>query len=157
MNWAAKRRVIIVSILAAVVIAIIASVAIAIFYETPTCNDRKKNQDETGIDCGGSCARVCEAEALAPSTIFVRPVPSLGRTDIIAYVENPNTDAAAKDVRFTIELYGADGTVAATRAGTVDLPPNTVVPIYLPSVYGGYIPVARAFLTFDPTSLRFSK
>ena len=157
MNWASKRRFIITSILAAVAIAIVASVAIAIFYDTPTCMDRKKNQDETGIDCGGSCARVCEAEALAPSATFTRPIPSLGRTDVIAYVVNPNTDAAAKNVRFTIELYGADGIVVTRKEGTVDLPPDATVPVYLPNVYSSSLPVARAFLTFDPSSFAFMK
>jgi hypothetical protein len=32
----------------------------------PTCTDKAKNGDETGVDCGGSCALACPCDASAP-------------------------------------------------------------------------------------------
>lgn len=32
---------------------------------TPTCTDGLKNQDETGVDCGGACSTFCSDEILA--------------------------------------------------------------------------------------------
>jgi hypothetical protein len=158
MSWASRRQFIVISLLAAIAIAVIASVAIAIFYETPTCSDKKQNQDEAGIDCGGSCARVCTADSLAPQVTFARPVsPLQGRTDVIAYVVNPNAEAAVNDARFTIELYGNDGIVIAKKEGTVDLGPGDTVPVFMPNLYTGNLIATRAFLTFDPASLVYVK
>lgn len=158
MSWASRRQFIIISLICAVLVALVAAVAIAIFYDTPSCTDRKQNQDETGIDCGGSCARLCVAETRSPSVTFVRPLlVGQGRTDVIAYVENPNRTAAANDARFTIELYDTDGIVVAKKARTVDLPPGATVPVYIPNVFSGNLTIARAFLTFDPASLVFVK
>lgn len=158
MSWASRRQFIIVSLICGVIVALVAATAIAIFYDTPSCTDRRQNQDETGIDCGGSCARLCVAETRAPNVTFVRPLTTgQGRTDVIAYLENPNRTAAAKNARFTIELYDSGGIVIARKDGTVDLPPGAIVPVYVPGVYGGPQTVARAFLTIDPTSLVFMK
>jgi len=149
MSWSSKRRIIVLSIMGGILATVITVTAIAIFYETPSCTDRKQNQDESGVDCGGACTRVCEAQSLAPSVEFVRPLmPQVGRTDVIAYVVNPNTKAIAKDVPYTIELYGENGSVIAQRQGTVDLPPGATLPIFIPQFYLGTEPVERAFLTF---------
>ena len=158
MSWASRRQFIIISVICALAAALIAAVVIPIVYDTPSCTDRKQNQDETGIDCGGSCARVCAVDVLAPSVSFVRPLsPSQGRTDVIAYITNPNRESAATGVRFTVELYGTDGTVIAKKDGTTDLPPGSTVPVYMPNIFSGNLAVARAFLVFDPASLIFSK
>lgn len=158
MSWASRRRFVIISILVGIVVVLASAIIIPIVYETPSCSDRKKNQDEAGIDCGGSCARVCDAQVLAPKVDFVRPLsPMNGRTDVIAYITNPNTNAAVKNARFTIELYGTDGTVIARKEGKTDLPPGATVPVYVPNFISGYLEVARAFLTFDQTSLTFVK
>ena len=157
MSWASKRRFIVFSILGAIVVALLASVAIAIFYDAPSCRDNKQNQDEEGIDCGGtSCTYLCSVGVQKPSTRFVRPfAPAAGRTDVIAYIDNPNMNAAAKGGHFTIELYGTDGTVLARKQGTVDLPPASTVPVYVPNFVSGYIEVARAFVSYDEPTFKW--
>ena len=158
MSWASQRQLIIVSIIVAVAVALVAAVGIAIFYDTPSCTDRKQNQDETGIDCGGSCARVCVAEAIAPSAKFTRALTQQqGRVDVISYIENPNRTAAVANARYTIELYDAKGIVVARKEGSIDLPPASTVPVYVPNMYGATLVGARAFLTFDSASLVFVK
>lgn len=158
MSWASRRQFIIVSLIVAVVVALFVAVAIAIFYDTPSCMDRKQNQDETGVDCGGACARVCAAEAIAPSATFTRVlIQQQGRVDVISYIENPNRTVAVPNARYTIELYDAKGVVLARKEGSIDLPPASTVPVYVPSMYGATLTGARAFLTFDPASLVFVK
>lgn len=158
MSWATRRQFIIVSVILGVLLALVAAVAIAIFYDTPSCMDQKQNQDETGVDCGGSCARICAAEAVAPSAKFTRVLTQQqGRIDVIAYVENPNRTAAVASARYTIELYDAAGAVVARKEGSIDLPPASTVPVYVPNMYGASLTGARAFLTFDPASLVFVK
>lgn len=150
MSWALRRRLIIIGLIAAVIAAALAAFFFVSIRKAPSCVDQKQNQQEEGIDCGGPCTYLCSASQSDPSVRFVRPVsPVPGRTDVIAYVDNPNSSSAAKDVPFTIELYDASNVVVAKKEGTVDLPPGATVPVFVPNLFSGSQVVARAFLTFD--------
>ena len=153
MSWAARRRLIILLIIGALVVAFLASVSIATFYQTPSCTDDKQNQGESGVDCGGPCSYLCTADAQPPTVLFTKAVSnSAGRTDIIALVENKNAIAAAKNVPYRIQLYGADRTLLRELTGTLDLPPGATEPVFLPGVSSGKQIVAGAFLTIDPSA-----
>jgi hypothetical protein len=81
---------------------------------------------------------------------FVRPLTLAGgRTDVIAYIDNPNGTTAAKGLGYTIELYSAANTVIMKKEGTIDLPPSSTVPVFAPNLFSGSQQVARAFITFD--------
>jgi len=158
MSWATRRRTAILIIVGAVVLAAAAVILIAALYEAPTCTDQKMDGDETGIDCGGTCALLCSADALAPKVTFTRALsPAPGRTDVIAYIDNQNPSSGVEDARFTVSLYGPDGILVASEQGTVDLPPHASVPVYVPDFFSGNQPVARAFLVLDPASLQWMK
>jgi hypothetical protein len=73
------------------------------------------------------------------------------RTDVIAYIENPNASYSAKGAKYHIELYDASRAVVDEEDGTIDLPPAAVAPIYIPNAYQGTDPVAQSFLTFPDT------
>ncbi|MGE5541271.1 MAG: FxLYD domain-containing protein [Bacillota bacterium] len=153
MSWASRRRFIIISIMVVGALGILGAFAYVTFHRAPTCFDNKQNQDEEGIDCGGTCAYQCTASEAAPSVRFARPVsPASGRTDLIAYIDNSNGDVAASNLNFTIELYSPTNTVIAKKEGRVDLPPASTVPVYVPNIYTGSQEVARAFITFDTPS-----
>lgn len=150
MTWAMRRRLIIIGILAAVLAGVLATLYFTLIRQAPSCFDNKLNQNEEGIDCGGSCPYYCEISQAAPSVRFVRPVSSVsGRTDVIAYIDNPNPTAAAKSLHYTIELYSPTNSVVAKKEGWVDLPPAATVPVFMPDFFSGSAEVARAFLTFD--------
>lgn len=153
-----RRRLVIFAILAVFVGAIIAAAYFLTAYKAPSCTDGKQDQNETGIDCGGSCSYLCTESEAAPSVRFARALsPTPGRTDVIAYVDNPNPGAAAHALHYTIQLYDSGNVVVAQKEGTVDLPPNSTVPIYVPYFFSGSQIVARTFLTFDtPAHLWFS-
>lgn len=153
MSWALRRRFIILGIIAAAVALALGFFYFTIIHVPPSCTDNKQNGTEEGVDCGGTCTYLCTASEAEPSVRFVRPVsPMSGRTDVIAYIDNPNANAAAKRLPYTIELYDSQNVVVAKKDGTVDLPPNSTVPIFVPDFYTGDHAVARAFLTFDEPS-----
>jgi len=156
MSWAARRRFYILGGLLVVIAALIALALIAAFYKVPSCTDTIQNQGEVGIDCGGPCPYLCSAQVQAPVVQFARALsPQEGRTDVIAYVENQNTDAVVRDAKYRIDLYGTDNVIVATAVGTVDLPPHTTVPVFMPNFFSGNQQVAHAFLTFDTASLKW--
>ena len=147
MSWATRRRFIILCIVGAVGIAFLATVAIATLYETPSCTDGVQNQGETGVDCGGECAYLCVESLQPPAVLFTKAIRNdAGRIDIIAMVENRNVNAAAKDVPYSITLYGADQSLIKEASGTLELPPGTTVPVYIP----GIVP-ASGFSSGDPS------
>jgi hypothetical protein len=157
-SWGERRKFIIEAVLALIGLAFIAIVVIATLYKTPSCTDGRQNGGETGIDCGGSCNRICTVSVSEPIVRFVQAVsPASGRTDVIAYIDNPNADAGVQHARFSIELRGSDGSLVASRQGTVNLPPSTTAPVYLSHVYDGSKTVTQAFLTLDKDTLIWQK
>lgn len=157
MDWAKRRRLIVWVIIAAVAIAILAILSFAIFYKTPTCFDHKQNQDETGIDCGGSCSTVCTPQTVAtpgssvaqPATVrFTRALSQSGRTDVIAYIDNPNHDAYATAAHLTLDVYTSDDEDLRTHL-SFDIPAGKSVPVFIPGAAAGGLNVRQVFLAFD--------
>ncbi len=150
MSWALRRRLIVIGLIAAVIAGALSYLYFGYIRSAPSCMDHTQNHGEEGIDCGGTCTYLCTASESAPSVRFVRPVsPAPGRTDVIAYVDNPNTNAAAKDLHFTVELYDAQNVLVAKKDGALDLPPAATVPVFIPNLATGNAQVAHAFLTLD--------
>lgn len=158
MSWAVERRTFILVILGLVAAAVLAWVIIAILFKTPTCTDSVQNQDEQGIDCGGSCTYLCTelVRYNIPTVSFVRALTlSNGRTDVVASIVNKNRTAAVRSARYNVELYGAEQTLIATYSGTTDIPADSEIPLFIPNLFSGNQIVSQAFLTFDDTSLRW--
>lgn len=149
MSWAGRRRLIVLLIVVATIGAFTAVVLIATFYKTPTCTDSRQNQDEAGVDCGGSCTYLCTSQAQPPTILFTKALTNNdGRTDILAFVVNKNAAAAAKGVPYSISVYGTEQVLIQTVTGIIDLPPGVTVPVYVPGVLSGRI-VTDAFLTIN--------
>ena len=150
LNWAGRRRLIIIGGTVVVFLLLALGVTLAVLYEVPTCTDQKQNQDEQGIDCGGSCSYLCTASFEAPRVSFARPIQGAnGRVDIIAYIENRNVSAEAANATFTVELYGEENILIAERKGMIDLPSRSIIPVFMPGLYQGNSVATRAFLSFD--------
>jgi len=141
---------------AAIVIVLLSGIIFAIAYDAPSCTDGKQNQQEEGIDCGGSCAYLCSASVTPVRVSFARALGASGRVDLLAYVENRNQAAEARGAAYTAEVFAEDGTLLGKREGRTDIPAGAIVPIFIPSFYSGAAPAARAFVSFDD-GMRWSK
>jgi hypothetical protein len=124
-SWS-KRRKLIYSLVTLIVIAGAVGLPLfLLFYDRPTCSDGVMNGREQGVDCGGSCERLCQSSFLAPSlawTRFEEIAPSL--YNLAAYIVNPNTDAEALNVPYHIALYDNRGVIITDTNGVVTLPPH---------------------------------
>jgi hypothetical protein len=153
MSWAAKRRFIIMSIIGAVAMTFLSVLLTSVLYKTPSCSDGVQNQGEAGIDCGGPCPYLCTAQEQPPTILFTKTISNgAGRTDVVASIENSNPTAAAVSVPYTVMLYGAGQVLVQTVTGTVDLPPASIVPIFIPGVSSGKQKALQAFLTIDASA-----
>lgn len=132
----------------AVLLGSLAVLGFSIFYKVPTCTDKRQNQDEQGVDCGGSCTTLCAFQVSSEPVVgFVRTItPQSGRTDVIANVQNRNADAEAADAPFRLEVYGTQRELLIEKIIKVDLPPSTSVPVYLADVAPRGSVAAQAFL-----------
>ncbi|RJQ36740.1 hypothetical protein C4552_02500 [Candidatus Parcubacteria bacterium] len=123
MDYRTKRQFIAFSILAV----ILAGVGFLFFQgiSEATCTDGRRNQNEEGVDCGGSCAP-CELKNRKPvEVLWARAVPSRsGVVDAAAEVRNPNVRVGARRVNYEFRFFDAAGAVLATRKGQSYLYPG---------------------------------
>jgi hypothetical protein len=155
MSWAFRRRFLIIGGVILVLIALLGGWLFLATREAPSCTDRKQNQKEEGTDCGGPCPYLCNSSITPPRADYARVVSGTpGRIDVIASVTNPNAGVAAVRVPYLVELYDSANVLVASHEGTIDLPPSSVVPLFVPNVAQGGT-AARAFLTFDEPAIRW--
>ncbi len=158
-EWARRRRFIYISAISGVLLLIVGSLLYAATYEPPSCVDKKKNQDELGVDCGGVCTLRCSFEVQRLNTLWTRPFEvSPGFWNSIAYVENPNLDSYADAIPYRFTYYDADNVVVGERDGTVDIRGEALVPVFEGGVETGNRVIARAFFEWkeDPRWHRLS-
>ncbi len=124
-SWSQRRKLIYGGIAALVVCAAIFLLAFFFFYKAPTCFDGVRNGNEQGVDCGGSCQRLCPSAFLAPSVSWTRlEQVAPGLYNVAAYVINPNPTAGAALVPYHVILYDDQGVEITEYDGTMTLPPH---------------------------------
>ncbi len=122
-------------------------------YTAPSCSDGTRNQSEAGIDCGGPCAVLCEAQVQDLSTLWSRSFPGAqGAYDVVALIENTNTAAGVEDVAYSFKLYDVENILIAEREGRTFVNPHEVFAIYERSVATGDRVPTRTFLTLTRLS-----
>lgn len=148
MEWAFKKRAIYVGGLILVFVIIFAVPVYNLLNKEPSCFDGKKNGEETGIDCGGSCQNVCVAKE--PIILWTRSFEVRdGVYNSIAMVENPNTDAGAKNISYVFRLYDNRNILIYERKGSVDITPQARFPIFESSIITGERIVQRTAFEFS--------
>ena len=147
MTWALKRQILYVLI----VILFFAVVAFLIIYPklnvAPTCSDGKQNGTETGIDCGGSCARACIAQVDPISILWSRAFKVIpGRYNAVAYLENHNKDNAIYKINYRFRFADANNIFIGKREGSTFIPPSGKFAVFEPAIdIGNSIPVYTTF------------
>ena len=112
-DWSRSRKRIILGIVFFVAIVIIGLPSFFIFYRTPSCADSVMNGDETGVDCGGSCQLICNAESLP---LIIKGDPRVltiatSTYEVVALLENPNTTAEIYRAQYTLRLYNPESSI----------------------------------------------
>ncbi|PIR44994.1 MAG: hypothetical protein COV10_01785 [Candidatus Vogelbacteria bacterium CG10_big_fil_rev_8_21_14_0_10_51_16] len=120
------------------------------FGPQPTCMDRIRNQDESGIDCGGVCDRVCpfEVEDLAVGWSKVFPSGN-GTYDVAAFLVNPNAGHGVAALQYRFTLYDAQNKLIAEREGDTFINPDEVLALYEPGIVTGNRVPIRGYVQFQ--------
>jgi hypothetical protein len=122
MNWAERRKLTyILSIL--LVLGSISFVVIRNLTKVEsTCMDGKKNGDESGVDCGGSCNFYCANELADPKVLWSRTFPVTdGIVHAVAYIEHSYPGAAARKIRYSFKLYDDQNNLIVEKIGSTFL------------------------------------
>ncbi len=131
-SWSTKRKYAYLIALIAAIVFLVALPLFVLFYKAPTCSDGKRNGKETGIDCGGSCARLCVADFSSLKTLWSYAMPIVpGVYNAMAYVQNPNQNVESVRMEYTFKLYDSSGLLVVERKG------------------GTYVPAGQKFAVFE--------
>lgn len=118
----------------------------------PTCTDGKQNGNETGVDCGGLCARACLSQVDELSVLWSRAfrvVP--GRYNAVAYIENHNKNTAINKINYRFRFADSNNVYIGKREGSTYVPPSGKFSVFEPAIdVGNSIPV---YTTFEFTSV----
>ncbi|MBP6855619.1 MAG: peptidoglycan-binding protein [Candidatus Pacebacteria bacterium] len=94
-----------------IVIVVLALIAWAVYStflsSSPSCVDGKKNQEETGVDCGGPC-QSCDIKALQPvKANYAKVFRVADGVGVIVELYNPNSLWGAPSLPIELELKDA--------------------------------------------------
>jgi Mg-chelatase subunit ChlD len=99
-------------------------------YTPPTCFDNLQNNTEAGVDCDGSCVRICASSVTPPVVEWAESFKIQdGQYNAVAYIQNRNLQAGTPVLKYKFQLL-ENGSLIAERSGTTVLPPNTIYPIF---------------------------
>lgn len=147
--WARRRQRIYGGGVIFVLLCILVPIIFFMTYAPPTCFDGSRNQGETDIDRGGPCA-LLDTRFIQPEAVqWARPfVVRDGFYNAVAYVENANKDAGAREVTYQFKLYDKENILIAERFGKTPLFPGKVFPIFESRIDVGQRVPARATFAF---------
>lgn len=117
MSWRFKRKLFFV-FLAIIIVLFLAFLIYLNFKPIPqSCFDGKKNFDEEGVDCGGSCPP-CELRKFVPlkkyeTQLLIYPNKTF---DLFSLIENPNQKLGLKKIKYQFLIYDKTGILKATTS-----------------------------------------
>lgn len=142
--WTIKRQLTFFAVFLFVVIIIVAIIFIK--ATAPTCDDGKQNQNEQGIDCGGTC-QPCLGEIKNLIVVWSKVFKlKNGKFDTAAFIDNPNLSAGIPSLKYKFKLYDEKNILVAIKEGEVFINPNESRLIFETNIDTGQRVPAKAFL-----------
>lgn len=135
-SWGIRRQLGVFAVFAVMVLLIVGGL-IYYFQPAPTCFDNRKNQDEEGIDCGGSEARCapCSEKIHDLTILWTRFFPTRqGIVDGAALLENSNQFLKTAKFTYAFKLYDESGVLIAVRENSTFIWPGEKFLIFEPNI-----------------------
>lgn len=123
-GWREERQFLFGAI--AVILFLLLFVGLYLYLKAPSsCQNKKQDKTELGVDCGGSCSAVCPLETKPLSVVWAKAFPVSGDLyDLAALIDNPNTLFGIAELNYTFEVRNAENKTIFSRAGSTFANPN---------------------------------
>jgi hypothetical protein len=146
MTWAARRKLLYASVVGGVLL-VVAGIPLYLWIDTPpSCFDGVRNLDELDIDCGGSCDLLCRSQVAPLSVAWSRAFKVAGGYyNVVAYLENPNFGAHAKQLWYRFGVYDRENVLIDMREGTTFITNSGAVPVFETGILTGAREPGRTF------------
>ncbi len=118
----------------------------------PTCFDSIKNQDETGVDCGGPCVSCAEKNLLPLQVLQQYTLPlSSGQSTLLFGVANPNSNFHATSFTYHVEVFDKNGTMTEQFSGIDSLYANERKFLLEPRITAQFSNIGNITVTLSDT------
>lgn len=149
MSWSSRRQTRIIGVILVLVIVACIPFVWKLLQSEPTCFDGQRNQDEVGIDCGGSCQYLCLSQVAPLQILWSRSFSTTpGSYNAVAYIENPNQRAAIETIPYVFRLYDSNNVLVTERFGETFVSTQGITPIFEPKIETGSRVVTRTTFEF---------
>lgn len=152
-SWASRRQMSYLGIAFGAIALVVGIFLIPVFFQPNSCTDGKQNQDEVGVDCGGSCSTLCQQQVTDLIIRWSRALEtSPGMYDVIALIENPNLRGGIKEISYSFKLHDKNNILITQRDGKTFVNANETFVIIENGIITKERILARTFFTFEETS-----
>lgn len=133
MDRYSQKRILIITIIFAVIFSF-GAILYLFLKPNPSCFDKKQNQGEAGIDCGGPCLKKCEV--ISREKIIIKKTGFVDAGieksyDIYAQIVNPNNLLGAKSFDYKFIITNSQGFKEEKSGTSFVLPGDTKYVILL--------------------------
>lgn len=114
-DWNSRRRIYYILGIVLIILAFIFYKSYDFIFPASTCFDKKQNNIETGIDCGGACELMCKNTSmplelkLAKSFYSGFDKDGNQKYDFLILFDNKNIKISPKKINLNIDIYGNNG------------------------------------------------
>ena len=151
MSWASKRKFLYSLAVLIVISAVVAVPTYFALHKAPTCVDNKQNGEEAGVDCGGSCDKLCSFQTSELIVHWSRGFKVAdGVYDVVAYVENVNAKAGIESIIYKFKLYDENNILIEEKLGKTYVGPNEQFAVFESGIRTGQRIPKRVFFEFKP-------
>ncbi len=118
MQWRTRRQAAVIGIMLAIAGGV-GFLGWRYFTPVPTCTDKKQNQGEFGVDCGGPCEPCALKNPKTVAAYWARAIPVRENVyDVAAEIYNPNEVLSSPRFEYTFELFDDSGLVGRVEGST---------------------------------------
>ena len=135
--WRVAHRMKYLITLIIIIILILSYFIYDIFFSTVSCTDNRKNGDEIGIDCGGSCALLCKGQfqdlIIDNKNIRLEKV-SDNKYNVYLLISNNNKDTAVYNIDVLTSFYDKDNNLIGTTNNNIPFSDNLLIPVLIEGI-----------------------
>lgn len=114
-DWNSRRRIYYIIGIVLIILSFIFYKLYPVIFPKPTCFDKKQNNIEGGVDCGGACELMCK-NTFIPLEVKLAKAFNSGfdkdgdqKYDFLILLDNKNVKQSPKKLTLNIDIYGNNG------------------------------------------------